>query len=405
MEEDDIMEDNNITIDDNYIQKMLKQHPLLSEGNPIDLRDYTLDMVSELTNEEINIPNEFYIDFNPIVRKIKQKNIGDCVGCSATASTMIMKGSTSLLSWWFEYANRSNEDWQGTGYFIRQALQHIKDDGITLLDLFNIMQEYPQIRDSLLNNPNKDEIFKEASKNKIGGYIKVEKEDVKRLVSQGIPVMIGVKVFTNFYQAVNNNFVIPEIPMGVKQGNHEMLITSYKGNMYGNLNWWDGVWDHDLWLNEDSTIINDLYIITDKPIIKPITKTFKIGWDKDSATGKWIYSEDGLTLAKDVWKQIKELWYYFKDIYALDNDWIEYRNVWYYLRKDSCDMSNDEWIFWKNKWYRIDSNGKMLASQFYTDSDSKLYYLGKDGAMYCDVTDNINGAFWSFDSSGVATKL
>ena len=64
----------NILINDNYIQEMLKQHPL-SEENPIDLRDYTLDMVSELTNEEINIPDEFYIDINPIVRKVKQKSI------------------------------------------------------------------------------------------------------------------------------------------------------------------------------------------------------------------------------------------------------------------------------------------------------------------------------------------
>jgi hypothetical protein len=152
----------NITIDDNYIQEMLKQHPLLTEENSIDLRDYTLDMVSEITNEEINIPDEFYIDINPIVRKIKQKSIGACIACSATASTMIIKSSTNLLSWWFEYANRLDDDYQGKGYFIRQALQHIKDDGITLLDLFNVMMEYPEIHNTLMNSPNKDQIFKDG---------------------------------------------------------------------------------------------------------------------------------------------------------------------------------------------------------------------------------------------------
>lgn len=395
------MEDN-ILIDDNYIQEMLKQYPLMEEENPTDLRDYTLDMVSELTNEEINIPDEFYIDFNPIVRKIKQKNIGACVGCSATASTMIMKGSDKLLSWWFEYANRKDTDFQGKGYFIRQALQHIKDDGITLLDLFNIMQEYPDIRNSLLNSPNKDEIFKEASKNKIGGYIKVEKEDVKRLISQGIPVMIGVKVFTNFYQAVNNNYVIPEIPIGVKQGNHEMVIYAYKGKDYKLLNWWDGIWDNDLWLNEDSTIINDLYIITDKPIIKPITKTYTIGWSKEASTGKWIYSEDGLTLVKDCWKQIKGVYYYFKDIYAVDGDWIKDKdNKYYYLEKGSCAMATDRWIYWIDKWYRVGKDGAMLTG-WYQDDNTNWFYLDiEKGYSYTNCTILIDGKQCLFNSLGV----
>jgi hypothetical protein len=386
-------------IDKKYIKDMLKKYPLMPEDNLVDLRDYTLDMVSgiasisSIEHENIHLPINLPI-------KVDQGSIGACTCCATTSDIMYTKGSANPLSWWFLYADRDDSDFQGIGCYERQVLDHARKDGVPLLSLFNVAKEYPAIRDDLMNSPNKDEIFENAANNKIGGYVKVDQSEVYGLLAQGIPVLISVKVYSNFYQAINNNYEVPTDPEGTKLGNHEMLIIGWQSGKYELFNSWGNEWDHNLWLDENSSIINDYYMITDKPINKPVVVNYRVGWDKD-ATGKWIYSEDGVTLAKDCWKQIKYLWYYFNNIYAVDGDWVLWKNKWYYFESQTCAMVTDKWILWKEKWYRIGSDGAMLTGWYY-ESPAKKYYLDLDkGYCYTDCTILIDGINYTFDSNGV----
>lgn len=385
-----------IDINDKYINNMLNKYPL-SEENDIDLRDYTLDMVSEITTN-VDIPEAYDISFDLPV-KVKQSWVGACNACTCTAATMIMKASDRPLSWWFVYANRKDTDWQGTGMKTRETLSNIKDFGITLLDLFNVMKEYPEIHDILINHPNKNEIFTEAAKNKIQGYIKVEKEDVKRLVSQGIPVLIGVRVYRNFYEAINNNYVIPSQAVGDKLGAHEMLIIGYKKEDYKLLNWWDLEWDHELYLNENAEIIMDYYIITDKPIIKPTKKKYTVGWNKDNKG--WWYSKDGYSYCKEEWLNLKGIWYYFnKEGYALEGKWLQDKGKWYYFEVGSCAMKTG-WLKYNLKWYYLDLKNGAMVTGWFQDKDGKWYYLDIDqGWMYAATTILIDGKYYTFDKSG-----
>ncbi|RII32868.1 hypothetical protein D2A34_21985 [Clostridium chromiireducens] len=386
----------NITINDDYIQDMLNKHPL-SKENPVDMRDYTLDVITEAVSSNTIIPEEFHINYSLPV-KVKQKNIGACNACTCAAAYMIQKAATVPFSWWFLYANRLDSDYQGIGSIPREVLNHMKNEGVTSLELFNIMKEYPDIRTDLIKNSNKDKIFVEAAKNKISGYVKIEKEDVRRLVSQGIPVLIGVKVYTNFYEAVNNNYVIPSVPIGNKIGNHEMLITGYKGKDYNLLNWWDGEWDHDLILNEDSNIISDYYIITDKPISKPVVKKYRVGWDKDP-NGKWLYSKDGDTLVQNDWLQWKGKWYFMNKDGTMHTEWLQdSKERWFYLDVDK-GYAYTGWVYINGKWYYF--NNDCIMQTGWLQYKDKWYYLDIDkGYCYSNCTILIDSKNYSFDLNG-----
>ena len=392
-----------ININDKYIEDMVNKYPL-SRENKTDLRDYTLKMVASLSQEvaeATDVPYEHHIKYNLPV-KIKQGSVGACCACAGTANTMIMKSCTVPLSWWFLYADREDNDWQGTGMIPRECLDTIKRDGIAPLDIFNFKMEYPIINKQLTSHPYKDKIFKEAANYKIGGYVKVSQKEVKALISKGIPVMIGVEVYRNFYEAVNNYYIIPSRPSGEFKGRHEMLITGYKGDIYEILNWWDYEWDHELYLDMDSDIITDYYIITDEPIIKPVVKTYTIGWNRDEKG--WFYSKDGYNKVTLSWLQIDDQWYYLNaGGYALHNQWVLHKNKWYYLNTD-CSMKTG-WLLYKNKWYYLDKkNGEMLTG-WYLDTDGKQYYLDiAEGWMYSDCKILIDGKYYTFNTSGALVK-
>lgn len=384
---------------DTEIQEMLEKYPLGHIESPTDLRDYTYDMVAEASDTEI--PNEFELKYQFNAKD--QGQIGACVNHAISSAKEIIDNSSEYYSQWWLHALRSDSDYQGKGAIIREELSHLVNDGIVSLRLFNVQEEYSQIRTTLVSKYNKEKLLKEAAKCRSTGYIKLSANEIKSYIyNEKKPIIIAVRVYENFYQAPYNNGVIQTVPIGKSYGSHAMVIVGYKNNTLKILNSW-GQWGGQngyLYLDINSSIITELWGLTDKPIPKPSAKKYKVGWDKDSNTGKWIYSEDGEVLAKDNWKQIKGIWYYFKDIYALNGEWIEYKNKWYYLEKDSCAMAADKWILWNNKWYRLGKDGAMLTG-WYKDIDSKWYYLDiEKGYCYTNCTILIDGKNYSFESCG-----
>lgn len=390
--------DNKLT--DTEIQEMLKKYPLGNIDSPIDLRDYTYNMISEVSNVEI--PNEFELKYQFEAKN--QGQIGACVNHAISSTKEMIDNVSEYYSQWWLHALRSDSDFQGKGAIIREELKHLVNDGIVPLKLFNVPEDYSQIKTTLENKYNKESLLEEAAKHKSTGYINLNNDEIKKyLYSEKKPIIVAVKVYQNFYEAPYNNGIIPSVPIGSYYGNHAMAIVGYKNNILKILNSW-GQWGGKngyLYLDINNTIIKELWGLTDKPIDKPPVKTYKVGWDKDPSTGKWIFSEDGETLVKDAWKEIKNTWYYFKDIYALDGEWIKYKDKWYYLEKGSCAMATDKWIEGNDKWYRVNKDGAMLTG-WYQDVKLKWYYLDiEKGYCYTNCTILIDGKSYRFDSNGV----
>ena len=393
----------NNELTDTEIQEMLKKYPLGHIDSPTDLRDYTYDMISEVSN--IEIPNEFELVYQ--FKPKDQGQIGACVNHAISSTKEIIDNATEYYSQWWLHALRDLTDYQGKGAIIREELKHLVDDGIVPLVLFNVAEDYSQIKDTLENKYNKESLLQEANKHKSTGYISLKNDEIKKyLYTEKKPIILAVTVWQNFYQAPYNNGIIPSTPMGNNSyGNHCMAIVGYKGDTIKILNSW-GQWGGQngyLYLDINSPIIKELWGLTDKPIIKPskpVEAKYKIGWNKSTYNSKWFYSTDGNECYTDCWKQIKNVWYCFdKNGYALESQWKLYKDKWYWL-DNSCAMSTDKWILDNNKWYRVNSKGEMLTG-WYRDIDGKIYYLDiSKGYCYEDCTIIIDGKYYTFDKSG-----
>lgn len=371
--------------------------------SPVDLRDYDYSMIS-CSSEEIEIPKEYLLDYDyPI---LNQGLIGSCVAHALSCMKSYIDGTNdnNMYSVGFIYANRQDNDWQGTGMITREALKNLVKYGDCKKSSFPVNEEYPSIIDTL-NRYGKDKLLDEADDHKSLAYISLDKENIKEyLVKYQKPILITVRVYDNFYNANTNKGIIPAEPKGDKKGNHALLCIGYNNDTLILINSW-GDYNGDkgkYYLDINSSIIKELWVLEDKKQIKePEKKKYKVGWNKDDKG--WWFSTDGETYCKNEWKQIKGEYYYFdKEGYALNGEWIQSQTSkkWYYLEKDTCKMLSNCWVKDKGKWYRLEKDGSMLIGWF-QDSDSKWYYLDiNQGYMYSDTTILIDGKYYSFDSSG-----
>ena len=375
--------------------------------SPVDLRDYDYSMIS-CSGDKVDIPKEFILDYDyPI---LNQGLIGSCVAHALSCMKSYIDGvnKDNMYSVGFIYANRREDDFQGTGMITREALKNLVKYGDCRKSSFPVNEEYPAIVETL-NKYGKEKLLDEADDHKSLAYISLDNENIKEyLVKYKKPILITVRVYENFYEANSNGGVIPSDPEGNKRGGHAMLCIGYKEDTLIIINSW-GDYNGDkgkYYLDINSSIIKELWALEDKKQIKePEKKKYKVGWNKDIKDGKvkWWFSTDGETYCKEEWKQIKGEYYYFnKNGYALDGEWIQSptSKKWYYLEKDTCKMLSNCWIKDKGKWYRLEKDGSMLTGWF-QDSNSKWYYLDLDqGYMYSSATILIDGKYYSFDSSG-----
>jgi hypothetical protein len=371
-----------------------------------DLRDYTLDNVVGLTANE-DYPKEYKISYF-LKKPIYQYNVGACAGCATAFTTTIQLYGDEQLSQWFIYANRSKSDFQGKGLYIRQVLKRLIEDGVCTIDLFEYVKEYPEIKEYLDSLPNKKEIYENANKHKITGYVRIYKNEVKSMISQGYPVLLGLDVYENFYDCKTNGGIIPAEPNGKLKGGHEVVIYGYDEDYYYIKNWWQG--HEDLKLAINSSIIYDYYIITDKPIKKNIEGWEKVEVPHPSGTKtKWKYrNNDGSY--KTGWLLLNSIWYYLdpNTYYAYDGQWLKGNNDWYYFEKDSCKLLSG-WYKVDGYWYYGETEhngyyGKMKTG--FINVNGKFYYLEEregynQGHCYIDCSFTINGQTYYADENGV----
>lgn len=369
--------------------------------SPTDLRDYDYSMIS-CSTDKIELPKEYVLDYTyPI---LNQGNIGSCVAHSLSCMKSYIDGTNTdnMYSIGFIYANRQEDDWQGKGLVVRQALKNLVNYGDCRKVSFPINEEYPDILNEL-DKYGKDKLLSEAQDHKSLAYIRLEKENIKEyLVKYQKPILVTVTVYDNFYTA-NANGYIPSVPQGSKKGGHAMLCIGYKKdtlvlvNSWGNYNGDNGLY----YLDINSSIIRELWALEDKKNIKEHEKKkYSVGWNKDQKG--WWYSPDGMTYYKSDWKQLNGNWFRFdSEGYAYQNCWFKYEKdgKWYYF-DDNCYMVSNKWVLYNDKWYRLGEDGAMLTGWF-QNTDGLWYYLDiAKGYMYSNCRILIDGEYYSFDSHG-----
>ena len=375
--------------------------------SPVDLRDYTYDMLTMAT-VPIDIPYGFRFDYPYDI--LNQGLIGSCVAHGLSEMRNYIDGVPidDTYSVGFIYANREDSDTQGHGMVTRQALKNLVKYGDCKKKDFPINEEYPAILNTL-EKYGKTQLLEKASQHKSLAYIKLDVKEIKEyLVKYNKPIAITVYVYDNFYEACNNGGKIPSVPKGNKRGSHLMIIIGYEGDKLIIVNSW-GEYSGDkgiFYLDINSEIIKELWALEDElNLNRPVKKTYTIGWNKEIVNGvtKWNYSNDGKTLIKGKWIQPKDKWYYIgEDGYAYENQWLTYKTKWYFLKKDSCEMANAEWIYWKNQWYYMKADGIMMAGEW-LNYKGYWYYLDSTGVMVTG-SQNIGGKFYEFDSEGRMIK-
>ena len=185
--------------------------------SPVDLRDYDYSMLAGAT--DVDIPEKFELDYDIPIQN--QGKVNSCVAFSL--SEMKSYIDNDMYSIGFIYANRNDDDHQGSGLVPREALKHLVKDGDCFKESFNFNIEYPTIKNKMIE-VGIDKLLIEASEHKSLAYISLKPGEIKEyLVKYKKPIMIVVKVEQNFYTAKTNKGIIPSEPIGSYKGNHAMV--------------------------------------------------------------------------------------------------------------------------------------------------------------------------------------
>jgi hypothetical protein len=238
-------------------------------GSPIDERDVYYSDIVCADSSNVTIPKSFEIKY-----KFSPKNQGDVNSCVAHVLSEyeeIVKSANEYFSVGFIYGNRKESDYQGSGMVLREALNHLITEGNVLNKDFPINEEYPSIIKTI-DTYGKSTLLSKASENKSKGYVQLNTEDIKKyLVTENKPIILAIKVYSNFYELQYNKGIIPSIPNGSYLGGHCMLIVGFNEDKLKILNSWGSLGDNGyVYVDINSSVIKELWALTDERVIKPV---------------------------------------------------------------------------------------------------------------------------------------
>ena len=96
------------------------------------------------------------------------------------------------------------------------------------------------------------------------------------------------------------------------------------------------------------------------------------------------------------WSQQNGKWYYYNDNNGrlVRNDWVCSKDAWYYMDYNGVMQTNSL----IDDTYYVNENGVYVAGEWEKDSKGTKYHAGNVYAK--DITLNINGTAYTFDSNG-----
>ena len=227
-------------LDEEKVKFEIDGHPL--DGyipSPPDDRDYTLETVCALDDEEL--PEEYITD-----KEVPVLNQGANSDCVAHAIAVAIahgqykaEGKFNDFSRGYSYGNRKLTDAQGEGMIVRQALKNCNHDGDCLNIVFPYRGTYPKMKAKIAEKPK--EYAREAAKSKIVNYCRLysEREIKKAIMRQGA-VVIGTTLFEGFGTHV-------KVPTkdSKKTGGHAMCCVGWNKEGWIIQNSWGSLWgDH-----------------------------------------------------------------------------------------------------------------------------------------------------------------
>lgn len=230
--------------------------------SPPDPRDYLL-----ATAAAQSLPSEWMAPLLPDV--VDQGIIGNCVaqaGCYVTGAT----NSNQRFDPNWIYGRRREDEYQGYGMRIRDALKTLQKEGNVPYSGKEAL-EVPDVIQYV--NQNLSKLLKQAEPYKIEAYVRLYSlDEIRAALIQGMKIIIRVG-FSDFSVSPDGYF----IGGGTRVGGHAMTIWGYKDKYFYVQNSWGKSWGKGgrCWMHEDYIFrdqSHEVWGITDVPndnIIKP----------------------------------------------------------------------------------------------------------------------------------------
>jgi len=191
--------------------------------SPKDIRDFNL---KSYIIQEDKIPISHIIKHNLPIRN--QKSIGSCASCTAVRAVEIQM--LTKKRWFLEGSELFHY------YMVRKYVNksHPKDNGQTMRDSCKAIQKYGSSLEVLCPYDVKQFNTSPSKVSRWLGFLTKAKsyykcktlKDIKRSISNNIPVVCGVRVDTNYYKLLNKGISVWKIG-GKVRGGHAQICTSY----------------------------------------------------------------------------------------------------------------------------------------------------------------------------------
>lgn len=120
------------------------------------------------------------------------------------------------------------------------------------------------------------------------------------------------------------------------------------------------------------------------------------GWQNSG--GKWWYSFNDGSYARNNWVEDGGEWYYFGDDGYLVTGWQKIGGIWYYFKSSGAMATG-----WVNAggWYHFNEAGQMDTGWYSEGGD--WYFLGEDGMMQTGWV-KAGNAWYYMDGNGIMTE-
>lgn len=118
------------------------------------------------------------------------------------------------------------------------------------------------------------------------------------------------------------------------------------------------------------------------------------GWFKENGSNYYFNPKDGEAGHKDN---------YVGGVMLTGWQWLD--NHWYFFGESGVMQTGWVWSSAWQGWYYLYTSGPEAGQMAVSTWIDKVYYVGSDGKMYKDGIFTVDGVKYSFDNSGVATRL
>ena len=264
--------------------------------SPPDKRDYLLSSFQPIiTVEEIPVRYTELLDKQSSVQY--QGNFGACAAFAGVAQKEywdIKELETSVdLSEQFLYVEAKKRDGMPNveGTNLRAILSAMLDVGICEEAFYPYEAKYPTTKQP------KEGAFENAKKYKIKTYARaeVDKESFKKAIFLNGPVLVGVKIYTNFY-GIGSDGLYDKIS-GTFDGGHALMGVAYDeyGPFFKNswsTNWGNKGYCHLSWEAWETITYGEAWSIVDSVVEKKPWED----WPESELESAWLTKNSGILL-------------------------------------------------------------------------------------------------------------